>query len=90
MKTVLTCTSLLLLISAGLSANELAPGAPFDIAPFGFRTTDTDGAAHGVRWAEPRKVRRVIIEFDEGQLPSEAGLCGFSTGTGSGTARPIR
>ena len=45
-----------------------------DIAPFGFRISDTDGGWHGIRWAEPRKVRRVIVQFEEDQTlpdPSE-------------------
>ncbi len=71
MRTALTCTSLLLFISAGALASELSPGAPFDIAPFGFRTADANGAACGIRWAEPRKIRRVVVEFDEGQAPSD-------------------
>ncbi len=71
MKTALVCTLLLLSISVGLLASELSPGAPFDIAPFGFRTADAKDAAHGIRWAEPRKIRRVVVEFDEGQVPSD-------------------
>ncbi|MEN6333724.1 MAG: hypothetical protein ABFE01_05645 [Phycisphaerales bacterium] len=67
MRTVVTCASLLLLISAGTLASELSPGTPFDIAPFGFRIADANGAAWSIRWAEPRKVRRVVVEFAEGQ-----------------------
>lgn len=70
MMTTLTCASSLLLVFAGASAGELSPGAPFDIAPFGFRTVDANDAACGIRWAEPRKVRRVVVEFEEGQVPS--------------------
>ena len=66
------CMALLLLIPTGILAKELSPGAPFDIAPFGFRTADANGASHGVRWAEPRKIRRVVVEFGEGQAPSDA------------------
>jgi hypothetical protein len=61
---------MLLLASAGALAGELSPGASFDIAPFGFRTAEAN--ACGIRWAEPRKIRRVVVEFDEGQAPSDA------------------
>jgi hypothetical protein len=47
-----------------------AVGEACDIAPFGFRVSDADSAWHGIRWAEPRKVRAVIVQFEEdGQLP---------------------
>jgi len=70
MRNVLVCASLLLWTSTGLLADELSSGAPFDIAPFGFRMTEDGGAAHAIRWAEPRKVKRVIVEFDGAQDPS--------------------
>jgi hypothetical protein len=39
------------------------PGGPVDIAPFGFQVSENDGSAHGIRWAEPRKIRRVVVVF---------------------------
>ncbi len=69
MRTTLVCTSLLFLIPAGLHASESSGVAAFDAAPFGFHTTDARDAAHEIRWAEPRKIRRVVVEFDEGQIP---------------------
>ena len=45
-------------------AQEYSPGAPFDIAPFGLREAQADGTAHVIRWAEPRKIRRVVVEFE--------------------------
>ncbi|MGE5296749.1 MAG: hypothetical protein ACM3VT_18165, partial [Solirubrobacterales bacterium] len=74
MKTTLMCTSLLFLTSAGVFGSELSPGAPFDIAPFGYRTADANGAACGIRWAEPRKIRRVVVEFEQGQAPSDSAV----------------
>jgi hypothetical protein len=76
MKSWLLCTSVLLLsISGGIAtrawAEEYAPGAPFDIAPFGFRV-DEDGRPYGIRWAEPRKVVRVVAEFGDSQPLPEA------------------
>ncbi len=53
-------------------AGEYAPGAAFDIAPFGFPISYGDGKAHGPRWTEPRKVRRVVVEFAEGQTLPES------------------
>ncbi|UCG58760.1 MAG: hypothetical protein JSU70_04445 [Phycisphaerales bacterium] len=42
-----------------------------DIAPFGFRVSDENGRWHGLRWAEPRKVRQVVIRFADGQSPPD-------------------
>ncbi len=54
-------------------AAESSPEAAFDIAPFGFRVAADDGTAQRIRWAEPRKVVRVVAEFDQGQtLPEPA------------------
>jgi hypothetical protein len=38
-------------------------GDAFDAVPFGF-ADDAGPNAWGVRWAEPRKIRRVVVEFD--------------------------
>ena len=57
---------------AGL-AQEYLPGEAFDIAPFGIPISYGDGKSHGPRWAEPRKVRRVVAEFDESQMLPESG-----------------
>ncbi len=75
MKTVLLFISTLpLLLLSGAeagAAQTYAPGAAFDIAPFGWPMSYDEGKAHGVRWAEPRKVRRVVVEFADGQTPPE-------------------
>lgn len=42
-----------------------------DIAPFGFRLSDAEGGWHGIRWAEPRKVRQVIVRFEDDQTPPD-------------------
>ncbi|HNS21024.1 MAG TPA: hypothetical protein PKH24_11025 [Sedimentisphaerales bacterium] len=72
MRTALVYASMLLFVPAGLLASDHSPGAPFDIAPFGFRTADAKDSAYGIRWAEPRKIRRVVVEFDAGQAPADA------------------
>jgi len=41
----------------------IAAGAAFDAAPFAAPVHGPDGKAHGLRWAEPRKIRRVVVEF---------------------------
>lgn len=41
----------------------------FDAAPFGFPIQDADHRQIGVRWAEPRKIRRLVIEFEPGATP---------------------
>jgi hypothetical protein len=75
MKTLLLSASVLPLtilsaVNAG-PAQEARPEAGFDIAPFGWRMTYDEGKAHGVHWAEPRKVRRVVVEFADGQALPE-------------------
>ena len=47
------------------------PGGPVDIAPFGFQVSEKDGSAHGICWAEPRKIRRVVVEFPGDQPLSD-------------------
>ncbi len=64
MRTSVLCMSLLLLNTYGQvrgasCADPGVPGASFDIAPFAFRTAD------GVRWTEPRKIRRVVVAFEQ-------------------------
>jgi len=75
MRHLLVGTALLLTtgigVSAAASAMEYAPGAPFDIAPFGLREAEADGTAYVLRWAEPRKIRRVVVEFEAGQVLPE-------------------
>jgi hypothetical protein len=75
MRTSLLFTSVLLVTLAVAATGWTEPtnsqAAAFDIAPFGSRMTYDEGKAHGVRWAEPRKVRRVVVEFDEAQAPPE-------------------
>ncbi|MCL5281491.1 MAG: hypothetical protein M1376_16460 [Planctomycetes bacterium] len=75
MRTSLLFPSVLLTLalgSAGWAEPTNLQAAAFDIAPFGARMTYDEGKAHGVRWAEPRKVRRVVVEFAEGQSLPEA------------------
>ncbi len=58
------------LLAAGANEQK-APVGDCDIAPFGVPVPH-DGAAGPqpeVRWAEPRKVRQVVVEFADGQLP---------------------
>ena len=82
-------TSAATLYSRRTSRQRGLPGCAFDIAPFGFRMADATAPPMAIRWAEPRKVRRVVVEFDEGQTLRIPPRFGFNTGTGSGTARPI-
>lgn len=46
------------------SANPtVSSGLQLDIAPFGLYERDQAGKIHSLRWGEPRKIRRVEIEF---------------------------
>ena len=51
------------------SDNTLAQGQLLDAAPFSLFTSDEDGKAHSLRWGEPRKIRRIVIE-----LPKDANV----------------
>lgn len=71
-KTIISISLVLLLNSVQVQGQESAivppyPGGPVDIAPFGFQLSEKDGSAHGIRWAEPRKIRRVVVEFPSDQ-----------------------
>jgi hypothetical protein len=39
------------------------PGEAFDAAPFGVVESAADGKWYGIRWGQPRKIRRVVVEF---------------------------
>ncbi len=49
-----------------------SPGAPFDAAPFGMKIQDPDGKSVVIRWAEPRKIRRLVVEFPVNSHPPSA------------------
>jgi hypothetical protein len=51
--------------STHVGADTLArkAGEAFDAAPFGVVENSADGTVYGVRWAEPRKIRRLVVEF---------------------------
>ncbi len=57
---------------ARAAAPAAADGA-FDAAPFGYPIREADGKGYGVRWAEPRKVRRFVVEFADGAAPPATG-----------------
>ncbi len=89
MRALLVCTSLLLFAVpvaayAGSPVAEYGSGAAFDIAPFGFRTTD------GIRWTEPRKIRRVVVEFDAGEVPPASLALQYWHRVWNGKADPVQ
>ncbi|MBN1489645.1 MAG: hypothetical protein JXA69_06990, partial [Phycisphaerae bacterium] len=45
------------------------PGAAFDAAPFGDPIHDAEHHWHGLRWAQPRKIRRVEVEYAAAPRP---------------------
>lgn len=61
--TVLACLEILL-VAPALAAPNDEPRA-FDAAPFGISEVSQDGRGHGVRWGKSRKIRKVVVEFDE-------------------------
>jgi hypothetical protein len=46
-------------------AEAAAAGGAFDAAPFAMPFQEADGRAAGLRWAEPRKIRQVEVEFED-------------------------
>jgi hypothetical protein len=38
-------------------------GSVFDAAPFAWKDVQPDGKSYALRWAEPRKIRRVVVDF---------------------------
>jgi hypothetical protein len=55
---------------AGEGGGVKTAGEALDAAVFGFTENAADGTAYGVRWAEPRKIRRLVAEFaPEAALP---------------------
>ncbi len=54
---------------ASASRSDAVAGQPLDAAPYGFVEADTK--TYSIRWGEPRKIRRVVVEFAENaQLPA--------------------
>ncbi len=63
------------LISAMVfSPAPVAEPSAIDMAPFGFVTVQPEDNAVGLRWAEPRKINRIEVEFDEPTDPAPSGL----------------
>ena len=61
---------------ASLMATAAEPPSPttptsefLDAAPFGWPLAETDGKSFGVRWAEPRKIRQLVVEFADDTAP---------------------
>lgn len=52
--------------SATADSRGIEAGSPLDVVPFGTTRVEAGGAAIEVRWAEPRKLRRVELEFPGG------------------------
>ena len=48
----------------GAGDGGAAAGGAFDAAPFAVQFREGDGKTLGLRWAEPRKIRRVEVEFE--------------------------
>ena len=77
-KTFISISFVLLLISMQIQGQESAfepprAGGSVDIAPFGFQVSERENAGHGIRWAEPRKIRRAVVEFPDDQpLPDSS------------------
>ncbi len=55
----------------GEAGSTVVSGGAFDAAPFGQATYDAEGLAYALQWGEPRKVRRIEVEFaPDSQAPT--------------------
>jgi len=61
----ISAIGLLLTCQVTLGATEMQDMNSFDAAPFGIVVDDGDPKTYAVKWAEPRKIRRVVVTFDE-------------------------
>lgn len=64
--TLLSCALLMYGLLIGRTTAQADPAeldGVFDAASFGFPLQTQNDHVVGVRWAEPRKIRRVVVEF---------------------------
>ena len=58
---------------AGEAGNAAVAGGAFDAAPFGEARYDATGRAYEIQWGEPRKIRRIEVEFARDSHPPAMG-----------------
>lgn len=58
--------AILMLMNTTAIGEVPGPGDAFDAARFGFVEKAEDGSTCGIRWAEPRKIRRIMLVFEQG------------------------
>ncbi|MGQ9652249.1 MAG: hypothetical protein ACUVXJ_19315, partial [Phycisphaerae bacterium] len=75
---------------AAMPASQCRPGSSFEAAPYAFKDVEPDGKWLALRWAEPRKVRRVVVNFDGQPPPAEKVKLQYWHGTWDGRPDPIR
>ena len=56
---------LLLTSQTAIGAPDMSKMDSFNAAPFGMTIDDNDPKTYGIKWAEPRKIRRVVVQFNE-------------------------
>lgn len=64
---ITTMIALMTAASTVRASSAAEAGALFDAALFGMPLLEEGPQVHGVRWAEPRKIRQVEVEFAEGE-----------------------
>jgi len=47
------------------------PDQLLDVAPFALYVADQENGYHQLRWGEPRKIRKVVVELPDGKSPAE-------------------
>ncbi len=54
------------------AAEQTRPDGPIEISSFGYTIPQPQEHGYGVRWAEPRKIHRVVAEFENAISPDVA------------------
>jgi hypothetical protein len=75
---------------AAAQKQQPALGNAFDAAPYAFKDVKADRKAIVLRWAEPRKIRRVTVDFGGAAPSAEKVKLQYWHGTWNGKPDPIR
>lgn len=66
---------ILMCLSSAAGSMDMTTEREFDAAVFGMATDEDDPRSVAVRWAEPRKIRKVLLHFEQGAaLPKPESL----------------
>ena len=87
---ILGASSLLLSHEGPAAAQTAREGEAFDAAPFGYPLESDEAGMAGVRWGEPRRIRRVAVEFDGAPPPADKLRLEYWHNSWTGQPDPLR